>query len=91
MSYTDSVLLTPEYCIVGIEQVSEAAKQISTLKAREDEQRKRRLAAEEDTDKIRKARTNISSAAVLEVYLPADKHTPPPIQHLREVARKSLS
>ncbi|CAM9178368.1 unnamed protein product [Scytosiphon promiscuus] len=36
------------------EQVSEAAKQISTLKAREDEQRKRRRIAEEEAEKIRK-------------------------------------
>ncbi|CAM9090655.1 unnamed protein product [Hapterophycus canaliculatus] len=35
------------------EQVSEAAKQISTLKAREDEQRKRRRFAEEEAEKIR--------------------------------------
>lgn len=36
------------------EQISEAAKSISTLKAREDEQKKRRKAAEEGTEKIRK-------------------------------------
>lgn len=37
-------------------QVTEAAKQISTLSAREDEQRKRRQRAEEESDKIRKVR-----------------------------------
>lgn len=37
-------------------QVSEAAKQISTLKAREDEQKKRRRLAEEEAEKIRKVR-----------------------------------
>ncbi|CAN0360223.1 unnamed protein product, partial [Ectocarpus sp. 12 AP-2014] len=36
------------------EHVSEAAKKISTFKAMEEEQRKRRQSAEEDTDKIRK-------------------------------------
>lgn len=37
-------------------QVTEAAKQISTLSAREDEQRKRRQRAEEESDKIRKVK-----------------------------------
>lgn len=45
-------------CRLVIEQVSEAAKQISTLKAREDDQNKRRKAAEEESDKIRKVRVS---------------------------------
>lgn len=47
------------FCVcdtVDIEQVAEAAKQISTLKAREDEQKKRRQSAEEEAEKIRKVR-----------------------------------
>lgn len=40
-------------------QVTEAAKQISTLRAREEEQIRRRKAAEEAADKSRKARHSI--------------------------------
>lgn len=54
---------------VCTEQVSEAAKQISTLKAREDEQRKRRQSAEEETDKIRKVRR--TATARWETHIPA--------------------
>lgn len=49
---------------VGIEQVAEAAKQISTLKAREDEQKKRRQSAEEEAEKIRKVRRVAAAAAL---------------------------
>lgn len=45
---------TLEHCTFHIDQISEAANTISTVKAREDEQRKRRTAAEHDTEKIRK-------------------------------------
>lgn len=46
------------------EQVTDGAKHISTLKAREEEQKRRRLAAEEEIDKVRKARNQLRPSTI---------------------------
>lgn len=46
------------------EQVTDGAKHISTLKAREEEQKRRRIAAEEEADKVRKARNQLRFATI---------------------------
>ena len=57
--------------IVGVssalseDQVSEAAKQMSTLRVREEEQIQRRKKAEEDAARIQKARENCAKSGVL--------------------------
>lgn len=77
------------------EKVAEAAKQISTLKAREDEQKKRRQSAEEETDKIRKARGVAAAFTSMGDHIskPYDdtvSDTPPPVHRVSTIVASEV-